>query len=196
MIHVATTQTTSAPVTGTLDEERSAAPRRRRDDRALVRTGRALKVLAVALLAGAIGYVAARVQMTARVDRAWAEHAEQLAAEAREQRAVEERAVELARDVQLLEAARQIARAERALEARNFGIAEARLRDAERVVREVGDAVPGAPALAAKLASTRVAVAEDIAEQRATLVALAERADRVIEDRAADARNATEGTRR
>lgn len=180
---MATTQTTAAPVAGALDEERAPAPRRRRDDRALPRAGRALKVLAVALIAGAIGYATGRLQMTARVDRAWAEHADQLAAEAREQRTIEERAVELARDVQLLDGARQISRAERALEARNFGIAEARLREAESTLRELGDAVPGAPALASQVGSTRILVAEDVASQRDRLISLAERADALIEQR-------------
>lgn len=169
-----TTETPSTPLAGSVERDRGERP-----SGALARLGRAAAVLVVVLLAGLIGYAAGHMQVAQRLDRAWAEHADQLAAEARAQRALEERTEALSQRVRLLEGARQITRAERALEARNFGIAETHLRQAEQSLRELDD-VEGAPELATRIGSTRVVVAEDIESQRDQLIALSERADALI----------------
>lgn len=171
---VTTTESPSTPLAGSVERGRGERP-----SGALARLGRAAAVLVVVLLAGLIGYAAGHMQVAQRLDHAWAEHADQLAAEAREQRALEERTAALSQRVRLLEGARQITRAERALEARNFGIAETHLRQAEQALRGLED-VEGAPELATRIGSTRVVVAEDIESQRDQLIALSERADALI----------------
>lgn len=73
-----------------------------------------------------------------------------------------------------------------ALDARNFGIAEARLRDAEQRLEPLREKMAGLTKLTARLEATHIAVAENLAAQRGTVVGLLSELDGLIEQEAAE----------
>ncbi|AKF09708.1 hypothetical protein [Sandaracinus amylolyticus] len=161
---------------------------------ARARLVRGARMVGVALIAAMAGYVAGRIHgaiavgaVESQLERAQAEHARALGVAEQHAGDASARAARAEQHVQLLEAAQRIGIARRALDARNFGIAEEALRDAERRLRPLEQRVEGLSPIVASIAGTRVVVAEDLATQRAELDALADRLDALlgsIEERA------------
>jgi hypothetical protein len=145
----------------------SGAPRRTRT------IGKALLIgLACALL----GYLGGTLHGWLRARGPEREHAavvarlqrkvDELTVQVREERAAR---VELVRALDLYEAYRSASQALVALDARNFGIAETQLRESEGRVSALIAGMPRLGALQRTMAGTSIAVAGDLAEQRATL---------------------------
>ncbi|WP_236519371.1 hypothetical protein [Sandaracinus amylolyticus] len=154
---------------------------------ARARLVRGARMVGVALIAAMAGYVAGRIHgaiavgaVEAQLERMQADHAQAISSAEQHAGDASARAARAEQHVQLLEGAQRITAARRALDARNFGIAEASLRDAERGLRPLEQQVEGLAPIVASLATTRVVVAEDLATQRAELDALSDRLDALL----------------
>ena len=162
-----------------------AAPRRGS------RIGRVLRGLVLALVMAALGYLGGWIHggvETARVrDRAAADAAtqERSFASVRETQASEiaaarARAAALTEQTALYEALRMGQHALTALDDRNFGVSETRLREMESQLGAPTAAIEGVPALVEKLRATNIEVAGDLGEQRARVLALVRQLDEII----------------
>ena len=154
---------------------------------ARARLVRGARMVGVALIAAMVGYVGGRIHgaiavgaVEAQLDRLRAQHAEALSVAEQHAGDASARAARAEQHVQLLEGARSLTVARRALDARNFGIAEEALRGAERTLRPLEQRVEGLAPIVASLATTRLVVADDLEAQRSDLDALAERLDALL----------------
>jgi chromosome segregation ATPase len=69
-----------------------------------------------------------------------------------------------------------------ALDARNFGTAESRIREAEQVLAATQAEVAGVPALVGRIGELRISVASDLAPQRGAVRALSRELSALIDD--------------
>jgi chromosome segregation ATPase len=148
------------------------------------------RTLLVALLCGVVGYVGGLVHGALRARAPAQRLAARLATLAHEvdgaQREVQrerETRASLVGHTELYSAYRSAERALRALDARNFGIADAELRKAEQKIRALVPTLPQLEPVQRKVSSAHVTVAEDLSTQRAELSDLVTALDSVISDR-------------
>lgn len=156
------------------------------------------RLLIVGLVMAALGYGGGRLHAWSHAQAVQQEHDAELLAqrqseirakEAQQQalthaQALTERAQrerdQLALVSGVYEGYRRVQHALNALDARNFGIAEARVRDAERQLAPLAEQVSGLPETVARLAATNVAVAGNLADQRRTLAAIVSSLDEMV----------------
>lgn len=162
-----------------------------------------LRNIGIALLMLALGYGAGRVHGMFEASGVASEHAAALAEQRRsaaqaesQQRAALTQAVDqaaLARDQRdelaalstFYEAYRQTQLALLGLDERNFGIAQTHLREAERLLVTRQSELSELEPLLQRIASTNVAVAGNLGEQRRSVAAIASELDGLIAPRAA-----------
>ena len=158
------------------------------------------RLLIVGLVMAALGYGGGRLHAWSHAQAVQQEHAAELLAqreselrakEAQQQvlthaQALTERAQrerdQLALVTGVYEGYRRVQHALNALDARNFGIAEARVRDAERQLAPLAEQVSGLPEIVARLAATNVAVAGNLADQRRSLAAIVSSLDEMVSE--------------
>lgn len=157
-----------------------------------------LMALALSVVMAGAGYLAGRVQAWSALretetqlqvaveeherafEKAQADHRAALStaeAQAEEARAQRAQLVELAT---LYEGYRTAQQALLALDARNFGIAESHLREAERILAPIASEVAGLPEVLARVAKTDIEVASNLEEQRQSVLSLIGELDAVI----------------
>lgn len=164
---------------------------------------RAMQRVGLALLMLALGYGGGRVHGlfeasdAARAHEAALEEQQRTAAEAETaHRAALSQALDqtaLARDQRdqltelstLYESYRQAQRSLTALDQRNFGIARTHLRDSERLLLPLASELPELAPLLERMASTDVAVAGNLADQRRAIVTIVTSLDALLAPRAA-----------
>lgn len=158
------------------------------------RVGRVLRTLLLAIVMAALGYLGGWIHggiETARVrDQAVADAAEQersLASlretQASEIAAARARSVALTELSALYEALRMGHHALGALDERNFGVAETRLREMERQLAPPTASTEGVPALIEKLRATNIEIAGDLGEQRGRVLGLVGQLDDIVSKR-------------
>ncbi len=154
------------------------------EPRASESAGRTAKLLLLAALCLLLGYAGGLMHGTLRARPAEQRLASELADSVRKlessqkQVAIERSArTQLKALTDLYEAYRASVQALSALDARNFGIAESRLRASEATLRQLTHAGPGVKALHSAVAQMNVTVADDLAVQRSAIVELVAKLD-------------------
>jgi hypothetical protein len=157
----------------------STAPQRRRRGHDLLTR---LLFVTLALVAGygggrLHGWIVARQQVTAERDAATdaeRERREELARASELLEQLRAQRTELANIASLYDGYRSVQLALNALDARNFGIAESQLRDAEHTLQPLSSAIPGLQGPLQSLGTLHMAVASDVGQQREAVRELAE----------------------